>query len=229
MARYEYSLFRVANDEWVDRLRALSSLNRGRVSERPTFVSTPDLLLDAPEAHWLPLAIDVPSWSTRRPALESRVPVVLHLPSRRDPPIKGTQYIDAILRELHVKGRIEYLSPTAAPHSEMWDLVRRSDIVVDQILTGSYGVAAIEAMAAGRLVIGYLFDEVRALMPEPPPIIDATPTSFGTVMDRLLDELDDYRAIAQQGVVFAERWHGGQASADSLSTFLDVETDCGSL
>jgi hypothetical protein len=224
MARYEHSLFRVASDEWVDRLRVLSARNRARLSDRPTFVTTPDLLLDAPDATWLPLAIDVPSWRNDRAVLQRRVPVVLHVPSRRDPPIKGTQYVDKILRGLHGAGRIEYLSPEAIPHSGMRHLVWRADVVVDQILTGSYGVAAVEAMSAGRLVVGYVLDEVRSLMPEGPPIVDATPETLAEVMDRLLDDREGHRILAATSVGFCERWHGGRASVDALAAFVSLES-----
>ena len=178
MSRIEHSYFRVASDEWVERLRVLSARNRELARQHPTFVTTPDLLLDAPDARWVPLAIDVRSWRAPRPALVGKKPVVLHLPSRRDPPIKGTQYVDEIMRSLAGSGAIEYLSPESVPHGQMRELVGRADVVVDQILTGSYGVAAVEAMAAGRLVVGGVADDVRALMSEAPPIVDAAPATF---------------------------------------------------
>jgi hypothetical protein len=228
MARYEYSYFRVASDEWVNRLRALTALNRARLSDHLTFVTTPDLLLDAPGATWLPLAIDVASWRSDSGVLQRQVPVVLHLPSRREPPIKGTQYVDETLRRLHEAGRIEYLSPKAVPHSKMRQLVWRADVVVDQILTGSYGVAAIEAMSAGRLVVGCVLEEVRSLMPESPPIIDATPETFGVVMDQLLDDRARHRVAAANGVGFCQRWHEGRASVDALAAFLDLDSSANS-
>jgi len=225
MARNEYSFFRVASDEWVERLRVLSARNRGLAASHPTFVTTPDLLLDAPEARWAPLAIDVDSWRPARPAFSGRRPVVLHLPSRRDPPIKGTQYVDETMRALAATGAIEYLSPVSVPHDEMRDLVGRSDIVVDQILTGSYGVAAVEAMSAGRLVIGNVSDDVRALMSEAPPIVDVTPTTFASVMEAVLDDRNGHRRLADQGVGYCERWHNGRASAEALAAFVSSNSD----
>lgn len=222
MARYPFSYYRGAPDEWLENLRSHSLVNRRTVESfgGPTFVSTPDLLLDVPTATWLPLAIDLELWASSQPPLATSIPTVVHVPSRRNPPIKGTSYIDPVLQRLHDQGRINYVSPMSLPHASMRDLVRTADIVVDQILTGSYGAAAVEGMAAGRLVLGFVGQEVRDLMPESPPIVDAEPSRFAEVMDQVLAERDGFIERASRGPQFAQRWHSGLASARSLAAFL---------
>lgn len=222
MARLEHSYFREAEPRWVDHFRTTTAENRIRARQLPTFVSTPDLLLDIPEATWLPLATDVKSWRTNRPVLQRDVPVVLHMPSKRRPPIKGTEHIDRFLSELHDAGRIEYVSPLAVSHAEVRNLVWQSDVVVDQIMTGSYGVAAVEALAAGRLVIGNVHADVRQLMIEAPPIVDASPRSLRDVMDQVLEERQRFSALAGEGPPYASRWHGGDESASVLGGFLGL-------
>ena len=44
------------------------------------------------------------------------------------------------------------------PHTELVEMVKSADIVVDQLLLGSYGVFACEAMAAGRVTVGHIAD-----------------------------------------------------------------------
>ena len=224
MARYPFSYFRDAPPAWLESLRSRSLINRQTATNigAPVFVSTPDLLLDLPTATWLPLAIDLGSWCSPRPPLTNRVPTFVHVPSRRDPPIKGTAVIDPILRRMHEQGRIIYLSPERLPHAAMRLLIQAADVVVDQILTGSYGVAAVEGMAAGRLVVGYIGEDVRNLMPESPPIVDAEPSQFADVMERILVEHELFAEQASMGPTYAQRWHGGLSSARVLGQFLGL-------
>lgn len=222
MERYSFSYFRDAPPAWVESVRVRSSINRETAEQSgvPIFVSTPDLLLDIPTASWLPLAIDVAAWRTPRLALTSRVPTVVHVPSRRNPPIKGTAIIDPILDRLQDQGRIVYLSPDSVPHAAMPSLIQSADIVIDQILSGSYGVGAVEGMAAGRLVLGNIGEEVRKLMPEVPPIVDAEPSRFADVVERILAEPGCFAEQARMGPSYARRWHGGPSSAQALDGFL---------
>lgn len=226
MERYPFSYFRDAPPAWLESLRLSSLVNRQTAANLgvPIFVSTPDLLLDLPTAIWLPLAIDLESWITPHPPLTTGVPTVVHVPSRRNPPIKGTAHIDPVLRRMHQQGRIVYLSPDRLPHASMRSVIRAADIVVDQILTGSYGVTAVEGMAAGRLVLGYVGDDVRNLMPEAPPIVDADPIQFTEVIERILVEPESFIEQASLGPAFAERWHGGLASARALERFIGQDS-----
>ncbi|MEU9829040.1 hypothetical protein [Micromonospora chersina] len=224
--RNPFSYYATAPREWVDLARGLARRHRTIAADLgvPLFVSTPDLLLDAPWASWLPVSVAVSDWWTPRPALTARPPTVLHRPSRTVPPIKGTQVIDPVLRDLAARGRIRYLAPETVAHAAMPGLVAGADIVVDQILTGSYGVAAVEAMAAARLVIGYVDAPTRALMPEQPPIVDAPPHRFAAVLEEILADPAAYADTAAAGPAFVARWHDGRAAAEALRPFLNGST-----
>lgn len=223
MARHHSSYFSEASAEWVQMMTDIVTRNRALVEQLdlPVFVSTPDLQLDVPSARWLPLSIDVDAWAGGRQILaDDDLPVVLHIPSRRDPPIKGTQHIEPILEAFERRGLIRFLRPAAVPHTEMRALVHSADIVVDQILTGSYGVAAVEAMAAGRVVMGYIGPETLALLPEAPPIVEAPPADFAAALEGLLDDREAARVRGAAGVGYARRWHDGRAAAEALDDFL---------
>lgn len=222
MDRIPDSYFKSASREWVAQVRREVQLNASRCEDFPMFVSTPDLLLDCPTATWLPLTVDVPSWHAPTPIGLGRPVSILHIPSRRVPPIKGTDYVNRTANELVAQGLAHYISPPAVPHSMMKSLVCRADIVVDQLLTGSYGVAAVEALAAGRLVVGNVAPDVRALLPEDVPIIDATPDSLRDVLADVITNPARYRDVAARGPAYAERWHGGAQSADILLEFVNA-------
>lgn len=223
--RLKWSYFNEGSDEWREELTRNSAKNRAHARDLglPLFVSTPDLLLDLPEATWLPVCTDLSEWSPVAPAMTRPVPRVLHLPSRRNPPIKGTQYVDPIMRRLDAEGVIEYVAPTGAvSHESMPDLIRGCDIVVDQVLSGFYGVAAIEAMAAGRVLVGSLADDVAALMPEAPKIIHADPDTLEAVVRGILADRETAREGARENLEFVHRWHDGRRSAAAMAGFLGV-------
>ena len=224
MQMHDFSYYSDAPASYVWKLRRRAQANRRLAVESavPWFVSTPDLLMDAPTATWLPVTIDPAAWTSTRPALRDGKPRFLHVPSRRQPPIKGTVAVEAVLPQLERRGRLEYVNPSTVPHESMPSWVLGVDVVIDQLQSGFYGVAAVEAMAAGRLVIGNVSDETRALMPEAPPIVDATPTTLGEVVSLILESPDHYAALAERGPGFVARWHSGRAAARAIATFLEV-------
>lgn len=214
------SYFKHAEPSWVSLARRQVEQNQ-RTLERfphvPFFVSTPDLLIHQPRAIWLPLTLDPGELPTpRRAALSRGKPSVFHLPSRRNPPIKGSNFIDSVMHALHAEGLIDYISPPSVSHAQMLALMGNADIVVDQILSGSYGLTAVEGMALGRIVIGNVDARVRALMPEDPPILDATPDTLDTVIREILARPETFRSFGQRGRAFARRWHSGQAAAERI-------------
>lgn len=224
---FEWSYFNHAPDDWNKIFEAITekNLSFAHSTSSPVFVTTPDLLLFMPNATWLPLGINVSKWKKEESSPLREKPVVLHLPSRADPPIKGTQFVDPVMTELHVQGRIEYVRPENCTHAEMVEHIRSADIVVDQIMTGSYGVTAVEAMAADCLVIGNVGEKTRALMPEGPPIVDATPAELLDAVTRILDDRDWANSLKSSGLEFVEQWHNGNKSAEVIGKFLFPATD----
>lgn len=222
LARDDWSYFSVGDEKWRSTMIRQTERNRAFAKECgwPVFYSTPDMAFDLPDATWLPVVVDIDAWVSTTPLLERERPVVVHIPSQRTPPIKGTQFIDPVLRKLADAGRIEYISPSSIPHAEMRELVRSVDIVVDQLLSGCYGVATIEALAAGRVTFGRFAPQVEALMPEVPPVFQATPDTLEEEICKVLDDRDAARAKAATGPAFTARWHDGRASAEALRGYL---------
>ncbi|UOR02251.1 hypothetical protein MUN77_02650 [Leucobacter allii] len=206
------------NDDWVpvDRLEKVVAGNRALLDDLacPTFVSTPGLMLDVPYAKLLPVVIDPRPWRSDAPVLERVRPRVLHIPS--NPLVKGTAEIEPVLRRMHDEGVIEYVTVTGLTQAEMPAMFASGDIVLDQFRLGDYGVAACEAMAAGRLVIShigdYARDAVRAGTGIELPIVEADLTSLEAVLRDVLAHRSRYRTIANAGPEFVDRVHDGEAS-----------------
>ncbi|KQX06390.1 MULTISPECIES: glycosyltransferase [unclassified Leifsonia] len=208
------------HDTYVDKLERDAVRNRALLDElgRPTFVSTPDLLVDVPYATWCPVVIDPARWKGEVDDVERRRPVVVHVPSKST--VKGTHLIEPSLRRLDASGVIEYLTITGVPSAQMPAVYGRADIVLDQFRLGSYGVAACEAMAAGRVVVGHVLDSVRDVVVRQTgrelPIVEATPDTLEDVLVDLINDPARRAAVGRAGSEFVRIVHDGRLSASVL-------------
>ncbi len=188
---------------------------------RPTFISTPDLIADVPNAIWCPVVADVERFAAPplEPAL-GRALRVVHASS--DPLGKGSHTIEPALAPLIEAGEVEYRLVTGVASAEMPRMFAGADVVIDQFRAGSYGVAACEAMAAGRVVVGHVMPFVREYIERETgltlPIVEATPDTLHTVIDDLARNPQKARAVAAAGPAYVSALHSGAASADALLT-----------
>lgn len=208
------------DDPRTDVLQADADENFALLSElrRPTFVSTPDLLLDVPWATWCPVVVDTTRFRARRPALDRQRVRVIH--SSTSVVQKGSHLIEPALAPLIESGAIDYELVTGVKAERMPDVLNDADIVLDQFRAGSYGVAACEAMATGRIVVGHVLPEVRSMIEAeigiPLPIVEAVPDTLGAVIAGLLADRAAAAAAAAAGPVFIEAVHSGPRSAAVL-------------
>jgi hypothetical protein len=225
MDRIAHSYFRDAPADFMSAQTTQCNRNAATAAafNGPIFVSTPDLLLDLPTATWLPVVIPEPrKWELDSAFTHSGPLRVLHRPSRSEPPIKGTAFIMPVLEKLDAEGVIELVqAPELVAPEAMPSLMSNTDILVDQIQTGTYGVACVEAMWAGRAVVGWMAPDVRALCPTEVPVIDAAPQDFEAVMRELVRDRDGLHAIAEAGRAYAHEFHDGRASAEVLRAFVE--------
>ena len=207
-------------DPRTDVLRddARTNLALLKSTRRPTFVSTPDLLFDVPWATWCPVVVDTGAFLPGPELLSGGLPRVIHASS--NPVQKGSHWIEPALRPLLDGGRVEYALIAGTPAAEMPGVFAAADIVIDQFRVGSYGVAACEAMSAGRIVVGHVLPDVRAHVFETTghelPIVEATPDTLHDVIRDLIDDPDRARRIAAEGTAFVHAVHSGPASARAL-------------
>ncbi len=189
----------------------------------PAFVSTPDLLRELPDATWLPLVVDDEPWriaGEARPLLSGDRISVVHVPT--SPVIKGSAHVDEAMRQL--AGRADYRRLLGVPVAEMPATIASADIVVDQLLLGSYGVAACEALAAGRVVIGNVDADIRArvsaIAGTDLPIVQADPHTLADVLEQLIGDPAELRRIGSLGPGFVRSVHTGSMTRSALREFL---------
>ena len=213
----------------------------------PLFVTTPDLFLEVPDATWLPAVIDIEKFAPiaeRSPIFTAPKLRVLYIPSRSW--IKSSDLILPVLQKLADEGVIEFknwLENGAVKHDQMPGIIEQSDVVVDQFI-GLFGVFALEAAAAGRIVLTYI-DPAHSSHPTPPHI-NVTPHSLEEAIRRVAAERGSTQMQAQRisvkdgepsleftsvscaegimaGIEFVHHYHDGKYSAEIIQRSLRLK------
>lgn len=229
---HPHSPFREDLDGLTAALEQTTATNRAVLEalDVPKFVSTPDLLNYVPNARWLPTLTDPQKWIALPPAqLGQRKLVVLHVPSLSA--LKGTSYVREAMSRLQDEGLVEYIEAENVPYEDMPELVGRADLVIDQMSMGEYGVAAVEAMLGGRLVVAEVGEFVRRHIREETgwdlPIIDANPDTIYEVVKGIANSPEDYLYLTVEGRQFAQAVHSGGCVAEVLRDFLITQPSHG--
>lgn len=219
-----WSPFPFLEPGYVSTLESRSRATREFYRSYPgqVFVSTPGLLKFLPDAVWCPVVVEPPRWHSNQTVLQREVPVVVHAPSRSA--LKGSALIDPILKELDSRGLISYRRVQNVDPVNMPALYGGADIVFDHVGTANYGVAACEAMAAGRIVLSHISPFVRNYVAQQTgvelPVVEATPDTLAQVVQRLLSDREEGRRIAGLGPTFVAAVHDGRRSAAAMRDFL---------
>src|SRR5690606_6178868 len=133
---------------------------------------------------------------------------------------------DEVAGALAAEGLIEYRRAEGLTPEGVRDLYREADVVLDQFRLGIYGVAACEAMAAGRVVVSMVDDVVRERVREHTglelPVVEAPPDRLEAVLRDVVAHRDRYVAAARPGPDFVREVHDGRRSARVLSETLGL-------
>src|SRR5664279_425473 len=177
------------------------------------FVVSVDLLPFVPDAEYVPRVIDLAEWP-ELPAPHHARPVVLHVASR--PHTKGTPIIREGLQRLAGEGLdFELRVLEGVPHAEVRAAIAEADILVDNVIAGSYGISSMEAMASGRVALANLSEDVQAAHPDC-PVVNGDPITFADVMRRLIADPDERARRAVAGRAFVARVHDAPVIAARL-------------
>ncbi|MCD6482794.1 MAG: hypothetical protein J7K83_00805, partial [Candidatus Aenigmarchaeota archaeon] len=136
---------------------------------------------------------------------------IVHIPSNKV--IKGTKYILKAIEKLKNKGYdFEFILPNKKiSNDEVLKLLKDADIVIDQVLLGSFGKFAVEAMAHGKIVITYIRPDVEAIMKgfydEIPPLINANVDNLVDVIETVLKmSPEKMKEYGMKGRKFVEKY-----------------------
>jgi hypothetical protein len=201
------------NDSYESNSTRLLGLIRS--TQKPHFISTPDLTLFDENAIWLPTVTRNSFLPINRSRHSLPILRVGHFPT--DSIIKGTKFIAPILENLQNLGyayRIKH--DGRIPSNDFQSLLKKVNILIDSCGIGFYGVTAAETIASGGIALAGISDFVQG---------------FVSGVDQLGFDLDDLSQIIislaedrefllkklelQQG--FVKKWHSGDKSAEVIS------------
>jgi glycosyltransferase involved in cell wall biosynthesis len=166
-----------------------------------------------PEAEVVPPGIDLSAIEPVPPRADGPVRVAHAALSRRR---KGTELVVAACEELGLE--LDVIENVR--HDEVGPRLARADIVVDQLNSGWYGLFAIEAMAYGKPVVGYIHDEAAtrtaAAFGVDLPIVRTTKETLASELRPLLESAEERLARGAAGRSYVERVHDADKMADRL-------------
>lgn len=169
-----------------------------------------------PDAEVIPPGIGISQIAPSPPPRETR-PVILHAPSSRTR--KGTEHVIAACEGLDAD--LELVE--GLHHEEAFQRYRNADIVVDQLNAGWYGLLAIECMALGKPVLGFLRADSTRWTAEgfgiEVPIVPVTAETLRERLRPLVTDAAERRRLGAASRAYAERVHDIERTADRL---LDV-------
>jgi glycosyltransferase involved in cell wall biosynthesis len=144
------------------------------------------------------------------PAKPKKSPLIIHSPTRRG--FKGTHIILAAMERLKERTKdFEFRIVEGLAYGQYLRTMKDADIYVDQVFGESFGVAALENLAVGKIVLSGNSSKAQRYMPFycEAPIFDASPDpeSLAETLFALLQRKDEFEALAVKGRKYVETYH----------------------
>jgi glycosyltransferase involved in cell wall biosynthesis len=217
--RFQFPILRAARKRSIFhfvgsdiRGKSRAELAYGRLADAQ-IVGSYDAARWIPKAHVVPPGIDLARIEPVPPRADGPVRVAHAALSRRR---KGTDVVAAACRELGLE--LDVIENVR--HDQVGPRIAAADIVVDQLNSGWYGLFAIEAMAYGKPVVGYIHEEAAARTAEAfgaeLPIARTTKETLTSDLRALAASADERTARGAAGRAYVERVHDADAMADRL-------------
>jgi hypothetical protein len=198
-------------------------INDARKYSDSILVSTPDLKELIPESEYYPVMLDLDKYlhELNEVAYNSNAEkeiVILHSPSNIQ--VKGTTHIHKVLKKIESesKYKIKLLLPAekmmdnpkiySVGRYELFRLYKESDIVIDQMIIGWYGLQSIEALAAGKQVISYIDEHLKPYLFPGCPIEVADINSLEKAILNCIDNIINEKMVnTQNNIEWIRKYH----------------------
>lgn len=162
--------------------------------------------------HIVPLRVDLDRFAEASGG--NPVPLILHAPSHRG--IKGTGDVIKAVEQLQQNKNFNFRLLEGMDHQELLRTLRESDIVVDQLLIGSYGMLAIEAMALGKQVVCFVEPLEKMQGNETLPVLNANPFTIRDVLGDALSDRESGRCMGKAARNYVLAHHDNRKVAAQL-------------
>lgn len=110
------------------------------------------------KTHMIDIPISLEDFPFQKQVLNSYIHIV-HAPTKRSG--KGTLYFENAITKLSAKYPIKYTRVEHMSHKEAIEIYKSADIVLDQLIVGTYGSLSVECMALGKCVCLYINEKLQ--------------------------------------------------------------------
>lgn len=160
----------------------------------------------------VPLRMNVDNFAPAYPDENKRIPTIVHAPSKRA--VKGTEYILKALEAINKPYKLVLVENKT--QEEALAIYKTADIIIDQLLIGTYGVYTIESMALGKPVIVYIDEEMKKTFPPELPLVSADINTIQQKIEMLIDKVEQRKQLGIQSRQYVERYHDCRKNAAVL-------------
>ncbi|MDB5251884.1 MAG: hypothetical protein JWP27_1053 [Flaviaesturariibacter sp.] len=134
--------------------------------------------------------------------------LIIHSPTA--PVAKGTQHVMKAIETLRARNitnfRFQLLKDIS--NDQYQQLVADADILVDQMIWGGYGIASVQALALGKVVVCYLLPQrVNEVYGKDCPVVNANIDDLADVLEELIGNFEKRKEISKQSVEYYRRMH----------------------
>ncbi|MEO8512666.1 MAG: hypothetical protein ABI543_03840 [Ignavibacteria bacterium] len=146
---------------------------------------------------------------------------ILHAPS--NPEYKGTRYIITAIEKLQSEFDFEFNIVKDVKAEDLYREIERSDLIIDQMLVGFYGLFSIEAMAMGKPVVCYIREDILKNSPDDMPVINADPDTLYDVLKEILSSPNKLIQVGNNSRSYVERYHDAKIISEQYYKLLEGE------
>jgi glycosyltransferase involved in cell wall biosynthesis len=167
--------------------------------------------------HIIRQAVNLKKFVPDYPSPKQNKPLIIHAPTNTN--VKGTEYVLQAIKRLERKGlSFEFKLIEKMKHEEALKLYRRADIVIDQLLIGSFGIFSLEAMAFGKPVVCYIRDGLTEKYPGKLPLVNANPETLYDILKNLVKNQQRRHKYGVKGRRYVEENYDSIMVAKQLAT-----------
>lgn len=140
---------------------------------------------------------------------------IVHAPSA--PVAKGSNFIIPVIERLQKeRNDFDFQLLQNISNKEYQLKLAEADVLIDQIIWGGYGVASMQAMQAGKVVVAYLWESrLNEIFGRECPVINANPDTLYEKLNEILDS-KDLESIKHSGLEYYNKLHSPTVVAKKL-------------
>ncbi|MED4956479.1 hypothetical protein ABEO75_01645 [Paenibacillus macerans] len=140
----------------------------------------------------------------------------------------GSEFVEKAVSQLLQEGyNIRYENAQNLTRADAVALISRADIVIDQLLHGSYGITSVEAMALGKPVLSHLREDLLPAMNPALPVVSANPATLYRKLIPLIESQELRNTLGQAGREYAAANHYIDAVIPKIADVYRQELELG--